>query len=184
MHDITPRTNIRLAGFGGQGVVLAGVLLGQAAVFDGLYAAGSNSYGAQARGSACKAEVVISQEPIDYPLVELADLFVGMSQGGYDAFKDKVAPDGFIFYDSGLLTPSHIKKRQHGVNVSGIALETYGHKQVGNMIWVGILARFNERLSDEAIEQAVRQHTPERFLELNLQALARGLELGSALGEN
>ena len=72
---------MRLSGFGGQGVVLAGILLGQAGVIDGKYVSGSNSYGAQARGSGCKSEIVFSDGPIDFPHLTTADILVAMSQG-------------------------------------------------------------------------------------------------------
>jgi len=177
MTETKKRTEIRLAGFGGQGVILAGLLLGQAAVNDGRFAAGSNSYGAQARGSACKAEVVISQERIDYPHVEQTDLFVAMSQGGYDAFKDLVAEDGEIFYDSGLVTSLGSGSPERGFDVTAIAVEELGNKQVANVIWLGVVAGTTGWFSRKALKKAAEQHIPERFLELNLKALARGLTL-------
>ena len=183
MTDAKTRNEIRLAGFGGQGVILAGVLLGQAAVNDGLFAAGSNSYGAQARGSACKAEVVVSQEPIDYPHVEHTDLFVALSQGGYDAFIDQVAEDGEVFYDSGLVTNLGAGRPERGFDVTAIAVEELGNKQVANVIWVGLVAGITGWFSQNALERAIEQHAPERFLELNRKALARGLTLGRSLRE-
>ena len=177
MTEPKTRTEIRLAGFGGQGVVLAGVLLGQAAVNDGQFAAGSNSYGSQARGSACKAEVVVSRKPIDYPHVEHADLFVALSQGGYDAFKDQIAEDGEIFYDSGLVANLDAERPGQGFEITAIAVEDLGNKQVANVIWVGLVAGITGWFSRNALEKAAEQHVPGRFLELNLKALARGFSL-------
>ena len=178
MAKMKETTGIRLAGFGGQGVILAGLLLGQAAVNDGLYAAGSNSYGAQARGSACRAEVVISLKPIDYPHVENANLFVAMSQGGYDVFHEQMEEDGVIFYDSGLVTLLSGIKQKRGLGVTSLSVREFNNKQVANLIWVGLIAGATGWFSRKALESAAKRHVPERFLGTNLQALARGLNLG------
>jgi len=85
---------VRFGGFGGQGIVLAGLLLGQAATFEGKFVAGSNSYGVAARGAACRSEVVISEDPIDFPQVTIPDIVVVMSQRAYDLFSRKVAKGG------------------------------------------------------------------------------------------
>jgi 2-oxoglutarate ferredoxin oxidoreductase subunit gamma len=183
MPEIKDATGIRLAGFGGQGVILAGLLLGQAAVNDGFFAAGSNSYGAQARGSACKAEVVISRLPIDYPHVELADLFVAMSQGGYDAFHGRVTEAGEIFYDSGLVSGVKGDRREQGFDVTAASMKELKNKQAANVIWVGIVAGATGWFSEEGLERAVRRHVPDRFFELNLRALKQGLSLGRARRE-
>jgi len=176
--EIQEVTGIRLAGFGGQGVILAGMLLGHAAVSDGLFAAGSNSYGAQARGSACKAEVVISNEPIDYPHVELADLFVAMSQGGYDAFEGKVAEGGKIFFDPGLVSGLKGNRKERGFDVTSISVNQLKNRQAANVIWVGVVAGATGWFSEEGLYNAVRRNVPERFIDLNLLALERGISLG------
>jgi 2-oxoglutarate ferredoxin oxidoreductase subunit gamma len=178
MNEPTERKEIRLAGFGGQGVILAGLLLGQAAVNDGKFAAGSNSYGPQARGSACKADLIVSDNPIDYPHVERAHMFVAMSQGGYDAFQNQVAGEGQIFYDSGLVTPAGGPIPETGLDVTDMAMKEFDNKQVANLIWVGILAGATGWFSQRALERAAEQHVPGRFLELNLRCLSRGLQLG------
>lgn len=178
------RTEIRLAGFGGQGVVLAGLLLGQAAVNDGLYAAGSSSYGAQARGSACRADVVVSGSVIDYPHLELADLFVAMSQGAFDAYLPQVSPEGMVFYDKGLVTVSGGAERiKHGLDVTEAAVKEMGNKQVANLIWVGVVASATGLFTPEGVEKAARQHLPGRLVDLNLKALARGFQMGAILKE-
>lgn len=171
---------IRLAGLGGQGVILAGVLIGQAAVLQGLFAAGSNSYGAQARGSTCQAEVVVGAQPIDYPHVEAADLFVAMSQGAYDGYRAGTAPDGVVLYDSSLVTPDDAPN-QHGLAVTEVAVNELKNKQAANVVWVGAIAGFTGWFSDEVLEKAVAENVPARFLDLNRRALARGLALGREL---
>jgi 2-oxoglutarate ferredoxin oxidoreductase subunit gamma len=176
------RKEIRIAGLGGQGVVLAGVLLGHAAVKQGLYAAGSNSYGAQARGSAARADLVLDSREIDYPHVENPDLLVAMSQGAYDAYTPGLAPGGRVLFDAGMVIPTAPHDR-HGAKVTALALEELGNRQVANVIWVGLVAGVTGWFDPEALEQAMVDFVPERFVEINRRALARGLELGRAWGE-
>lgn len=170
--------DVRFAGLGGQGVVLAGLVLGQAAVVDGLYASGANSYGAQARGSVALAEIRLSDEAIDYPRVEDADLLVALSQDGYETCKDRLKEGGLVLYDSGLVKPDEAGLKQLGFNVAAVARDELKSAQVANVVWVGVVAGATGWLGDEALREAVRLRVPERFLELNLRALDRGLELG------
>ena len=171
------RREIMLAGLGGQGVVLAGVLLGRAGAAAGLYVAGSNSYGAQARGSACKAEVVFSPSAIDYPHAEAPDILAAMSQGGYDAFAEAVREGGLILFDDGLATPRGLRA-EAGFPVTALALKELGGKQAANVLWVGLAVGATGWLERSDLEEAmaVTEHT--RYRELNQQALALGWELG------
>jgi 2-oxoglutarate ferredoxin oxidoreductase subunit gamma len=169
---------IRLAGFGGQGVVMAGLLLGHAAVHAGLYAAGSSSYGAQSRGSVCSAEVVIAREPIDYPRVELARLFVAMSQEGYDAYPDRLMEGGSIFYDTGLVSRIRGNRDERGFDVTAISARELKDKQAANVIWTGILAGATKWFREQSLEAAIQAHIPARFVDLNLRALKLGFLLG------
>jgi 2-oxoglutarate ferredoxin oxidoreductase subunit gamma len=180
---MSKRKEILLGGLGGQGVILAAVLLGNAAVEDGLFAAGSNSYGAQARGSSCKAEVVMAPEDIDYPHAEEPDLFVAMSQGAYDAYGEEVAPDGIILYDSGLVTPRGLRK-EVGFKVTAKVLEDLGNKQVANVFWVGVAAGYTGWFTGEGLSKVVEDTVPERFRELNLKALEQGMALGRIAKES
>ncbi len=174
---MSKRREILLGGLGGQGVITAAVLLGQAAVADGQFAAGSNSYGAQARGSACKAEVVMSPDDIDYPHAETPDLLVAMSQGAYDSYAEEVAEGGVILYDSGLVTPRGLRK-EAGFKVTALVLKNLGNKQVANVFWVGVAAGYTGWFTQEALAKVVEETVPERFRELNLKALEQGLALG------
>lgn len=169
---------ILLAGLGGQGVVLAGRILGHAAVLDGFYAAGSNSYGAQVRGSSCVAEVLISPKPIDYPHIDVADVVVGMSEVGYKACRHRVRPGAYVLYDSGLVEPSPSGAPEKGFDAAAVAVAELGSGQVANLVWVGIVAGSTGWFGDRALETAVAYCVPDRFVELNLRALSRGLELG------
>ena len=170
---------IRLSGFGGQGVVLAGVLLGEAGAIDGRYVSGSNSYGAQARGSGCKAEIVFSDGSIDFPHLTHADILVAMSQGAYDEYcGDVKGESGLILYDRGQVTPrAELNLRQIGIPATESALKQLKNKQVANIVLVGALIETTKIVSRDAIEKALRTHVSARFRDLNLQALALGFDL-------
>lgn len=173
-------TQIRIAGFGGQGVVLAGTLLGHAAVRQGLWVAGSNAYGAQARGGAARSEVVVSFGPIAFPHVIRADILVAMSQAGYDAFIAHTAESGAqVIYDSALVTRRSVEGvRQTGIPATDTAVSELENKQVANIVMLGALAALTGVVGNEALETVARDQVPARFVESNLRALARGFELG------
>ncbi|MGM0663336.1 MAG: 2-oxoacid:acceptor oxidoreductase family protein [Thermodesulfobacteriota bacterium] len=171
---------VRIGGFGGQGVVLAGALLGYAAVRDGLWVSGSNSYGAQARGGAARSEVVISNGPIAFPHVLQADVLVAMSQSAYDAFSDNLAEqDPVVIHDPGLVAPRSLEAaRQVPLPATEAAVSELGNKQVANIVMLGALSALTEIVSIKALETAVSEQVSSRFRDLNLQALSRGFELG------
>jgi len=172
--------DVRFAGLGGQGVVLAGLVLGQAAVLDGLHASGANSYGAQARGSVALSEVRLSGEPIDYPHVEDADLLVALSQEGYDSCRDRLTEGALVLYDSGLVKQLVEGPRQQGYDVAAVARDELQSTQVANVIWVGVAVAATGWIGEDALREAIGLRVPERFQELNLRAVERGLELGRA----
>lgn len=173
-------TQVRISGFGGQGVILAGVLLGEAGVADGDYVAGSNSYGAQARGSGCKSEIIFSDNPVDYPHLTRADILVAMSQGTYDLYSGDVNPDtGLILYDSSQVTPNAgITVKQIGIPATDHAIKELKSKQAANIVLLGALIEITGIVSDGAMEKAVERHVGEQFRSLNLEALKHGRELG------
>ena len=171
---------VRLSGFGGQGVVLAGILLGEAGVLDGRYVAGSNSYGAQARGSGCKSEVVLSESPVDFPHVTKADILVAMSQGAYDMYCGDVKENsGLIIYDPALVTPKgDLQVRQIGIPATENALKKLKNKQAANIVFLGGLVAITGIVSSKALRKAIQQHVSERFRSLNFKALTVGMALG------
>lgn len=169
---------IRLSGFGGQGIVLAGVLLGHAGVRDGRRVAGSNSYGAQARGSACKAEVILGENPVDFPHVLEADVLVAMSQGAYDQFIGETKATGLVIYDSQLTKPKVSRIPHKPVPATEVAIREIGNKQVANIVMLGALVTLTRVVSEKSMETAVCDHVPPRFKDVNVKALRRGVELG------
>ena len=171
---------VRFGGFGGQGIVLAGLLLGRAATFDGKFVAGSNSYGAQARGSACRSEVIISEDPIDFPHVTIPDIVVVMSQRAYDLFSRQLARGGLIFYDSQFISP----RRRRGVvevPATGMALQDIGDKRVANVILLAAIVNATSVASQEGLHRAIEESVKGKFLEINRKAAALGIHWGERL---
>ena len=179
---MTEMTQVRLSGFGGQGIILAGLLLGQAGVIEGKYISGSDSYGAQARGSGCKSEIVFSNTPIDFPHLITADVLVAMSQGAYHTHSKDVKEQGLIFYDQGLVAPEEgLKVKQRGVAATEISIKKLKNKQVANIVLLGAVAETTKIVSPRALQKAIAFHIGERFRALNLKALRIGMELGKKI---
>ncbi len=174
-----PTRQIRLCGFGGQGIILAGTILGHAGIRDGLQVAGSNSYGAAARGGTCRAEVVISGESIIYPLVIKADILVSMSQGAYDSYIAEVEDGGVVLYDSQLVSPRDIEgQKQVAIPATAEAMGRLDNKQVANMVMLGATVEQTRVVTREALLAAVEGTVEPRFRDLNLKAVEIGFKLG------
>jgi 2-oxoglutarate ferredoxin oxidoreductase subunit gamma len=177
---MTEIRQVCLSGFGGQGILLAGALLGEAGVIEGKSVSGSNSYGAQARGSGCKSEIVFSDGPIDYPHLTTADYLVAMSQGTYDLYAQGVRRGGgFILYDDGLVKPrKDLDVKQVGLPATDQAVKKLNNKQAANIVLLGAFVEMTKIVTPEAIQKAMKVHVSERFRELNLKAFEMGMTLG------
>ena len=133
---------IRIAGFGGQGVILAGMVIGKAAaIHDGKFAILTQSFGPEARGSACSAQLIVSDEPILYPYLTAADIVVVMSQEAYARFGSDLKPGGLLLYEQNLI---HLQRANHDIRSYGIPAtrlaEELGRKLILNMVMVGFVA--------------------------------------------
>jgi len=178
---VTGRVEVLFCGFGGQGVLLMGHLLGLAAVAEGRWAAGAGSYGAQARGSACRAGVVLAPEPADFPHVLEPDLLVALSQDAYERYLPWLAPDGAVLIDRGMAGAPGEARPQLTVPALEVARDVLGNPQVANVVLLGAVAGATGLVGARAIEAALAEAVPPRFLELNRRALAEGVRLGAAL---
>jgi 2-oxoglutarate ferredoxin oxidoreductase subunit gamma len=176
-------TQIRFAGLGGQGIILMGEILGEAAALDKKYVGQTSSYGSEARGSACCADVVISDSWIDYPEVTEADVLVCMAQGAYDLNITKVNHEsGLIFYDSQLVKPHQESKLRHiPVPATEKALSELGNKMVANIILLGVVANGLNLIGEEPLKKALSHRVSPSFLEINQRALAIGWSWGESL---
>jgi 2-oxoglutarate ferredoxin oxidoreductase subunit gamma len=170
-------SQIRFGGVGGQGIVLAGRLLGKAAaLFDGKNAVCTQTYGPEARGGASRSDVVISDDPIDYPFVTQADALAVFFQEAYTKFRDRVKPDGILIIDTGLVKPYEDEKNVFGLPATQIADEL-GSRLVTNVVMLGYLVGKTGVVSRESIEQAIRTSVKEKVIDLDLSALDAGISL-------
>jgi 2-oxoglutarate ferredoxin oxidoreductase subunit gamma len=171
---VDKRTEIRLAGEGGQGMILAGIILAEAAaIYDGKRAVQTQSYGPEARGGASRSEVVISDGEIDHPEVLSADVVVALSQEAYKKFGKSVRPGGLLIVDEDRVEPSAdfdgIK-----VPVARIAHETTGRAITANTVALGVLVGLTDLVSRESIEKAIAARAPKGTEEMNRKALQAG----------
>lgn len=171
---------IRLCGFGGQGVILAGTILGYAAIEDGKWVSGSNSYGAQARGGYARSEVVISKDPIKFPHVIQSDILIALSQSAYDKYvKDVSGQDALVIYDDQIVEYKDIKgAKQIAVPATNTAIHELNSKQVANIVILGASVAITRIVSKQALVSSITKNVEERFRELNLKAIDIGYNLG------
>jgi 2-oxoglutarate ferredoxin oxidoreductase subunit gamma len=171
---MSDRCEIRLGGFGGQGVVTAGELLGRAANLDGKEAVLTKAYGPEIRGASVTADVIIASEAIDYPQTEAPDLLVCFSQEAYDRLSPCLRPDGRVFFDDDLVRPA-AGLDAYPINALHTA-KALGNRVVANIIMLGYLAEVTAVVSREALERAMLERMPEKVHDLNRRALAAGFE--------
>jgi 2-oxoglutarate ferredoxin oxidoreductase subunit gamma len=172
---MSTRYEIRLAGTGGQGAILAGILLAEAAIRDGKNVVQTQSYGPEARGGASRCEVVISDQEIHYPKVIDADITLCMSQEACDRYGRMVARAGVLILDQ-----DHVSRapttRAIRAPMTTLAREVTGREIVANVVGLGVLVGLTGIVSREALEQAIRDRVPQGTAEINLKALATGFE--------
>ncbi len=171
------RTEIRLAGEGGQGMILAGIILAEAAaIYDHKKAIQTQSYGPEARGGASKAEVIIGKDEIDYPEVISADVLVALSQEACDKYASNLKKNGLLIVDEekvGRVPVNNAIKAP----ITQKAIEATGKPITANVVALGVLVGLTQVVSREAIEKAVTARAPKGTEEMNRAALARGFEI-------
>jgi 2-oxoglutarate ferredoxin oxidoreductase subunit gamma len=173
------RYEIRFGGSGGQGIILAAVILAEAAgAYEGFHVCQTQSYGPEARGGRSKAEVVISNQEIDYPKVTQMDLFLAMNQAALDAYFFDFKPNGLLVVDSTFVKqiPS---SRVITIPFTRIARDEIGNQVVANIVALGAVGKLSQKVSSESLEQAVIAKVPPRFKDLNLEALKVGMQAAS-----
>ena len=172
------KKEIRICGFGGQGVILSGFIIGKAAsVFMDYNAVQSQSYGPEARGGAARSEIIISDEKIGYPRPLGVDCLVAMSQESFDTYRSDVTDDTVIIVDPDLVKKHDIGRPLYKVHAQKIA-EELGNKIVTNIVMVGAFTSIFGLLKPDAVKESVVDSVPKRFTELNVKAFERGLEAG------
>ena len=174
-------TEIRVAGFGGQGVILSAIVLGKAAsIYDNGFATMTQNFGPEARGGACSAQLILSDKPVLYPYVTQPDIMVVMSQEAYNRFAPELKPEGLLIVEEDLVRVSNLNhdKKVYSIPATRIA-EELGKRMVLNSVMVGFFTAVTKLLSADAVRNAVADSVPPSFRELNLKAFERGFEYGN-----
>ena len=176
------RYNLTISGFGGQGIILSGYVIGKAAsLYDNKNAALTQSYGPEARGGACSATVVIQNERIGYPLVKMADFLIVLSKEAYEKHAHKVTPDALTFVDTDLVKEAAAdNKKVFGIPATRFA-ESMGKKIVANVIMLGFFFGITNIISKQAMIESIRTSVKSAFVEINLKAFERGYEYASEI---
>jgi len=177
-----PLTEIRVAGFGGQGVILSAIVLGKAAsIYQGEYATMTQNFGPEARGGACSAQLMLSDQPVLYPYVTQPDVLVVMSQEAYTKFAPELKDGGTLLIERDLVrvTETSAQTRIYSIPATRIA-EELGKRMVLNIVMVGFFAAVTQLLKPDAVRNAIADSVPSSFRELNLKAFDKGYEYGQA----
>lgn len=169
---------LRLSGTGGQGLILAGIILAEAALLDEKLAIQSQSYGPEARGGSSKAEVIISDEAIYFPKVTRPNLLLAMSQEAMNKYGHDLPADGILVTDSLFVTklPEH-QGKIYQLPITHTAKEALGKALVANIIALGALVKITSIVSQASLEKAVLNRVPKGTEEMNKKALLLGMEL-------
>jgi 2-oxoglutarate ferredoxin oxidoreductase subunit gamma len=176
-------TEIRIGGYGGQGVILSTHILGRAAALhENGYATMTQSYGPEARGGAASAAIIVSDQPVLYPYLTRPDILVVMSQEAYTRFTPDLKEGGVLLVEEDLVrldsVPGHLQV--YGIPATRFA-EELGKKMVLNVIMVGFLCAITKVVGREACRAAVAESVPEKFQKLNLDAFEKGYGFGEEL---
>jgi len=176
-------TEIRIAGFGGQGVILAAAVIGKAtAIFEGGHATMTQSFGPEARGGSSSAQVILSDEPILYPYITRPDILVVMSQEAYTRFAPELKPGGILITEQELVRIDQFPAgvRAYGVPATRLA-EELGRKVVLNIVMVGFYGAITTLVNADSLRKAVADSVPPAMQKLNLDAFDKGFAYGSEL---
>lgn len=178
-------TEIRIAGFGGQGVILSAIILGRAAsIHQGAFATMTQSFGPEARGGACSAQLILSESPILYPYVTQPDILVVMSQEAYTRFVPELKDGGTLVVEQDLVRVSELKPNTRVFSIPATRLaEELGKKMVLNSVMVGFFTAVTQLLTKDAVSKAVSDSVPSSFRDLNLKAFEKGFEYGLSHSE-
>jgi 2-oxoglutarate ferredoxin oxidoreductase subunit gamma len=178
--DRSEKREIVFTGFGGQGIVLIGSIVGRAAAIgDHRESTLVQSYGPESRGGFCSAQVIVSPDPIRYPYVRRPDILVAMSQSGFENFVGAAEADTLLLIDQDLVQPVDCTLECYGIPATRIA-EEMGRKMIAIIVMLGFFTSVAKVISKKAAEDAVTSTVPKGTEELNLKAFTRGWDYGVA----
>jgi 2-oxoglutarate ferredoxin oxidoreductase subunit gamma len=171
---------MRLAGLGGQGIILAGIIVAEAAgVFDGKVVTQTQSYGAEARGGFSRSDIIVSDEEILYPMASKLDLLLAMSQSAYEDNISLLKRGGVLVVDSTYVAEA-TGVQAYEIPFSQVAREKFGRENVANIIALGSLTQIFPAVSEKAMEKAVMRRVPKAYLEMNKKAFSEGIQLAKS----
>ncbi|MFW6375733.1 MAG: 2-oxoacid:acceptor oxidoreductase family protein [Thermoplasmatota archaeon] len=170
------RREVRFSGFGGQGVILMGHILGKAAVLDGKDVTLTKSYGPEARGGACSTDIIISDDRVNYPQVRNPDVLVSMSQSALNTYQGSLKEDSTLMIDTGLVESD--REGTIGMKATKVAEEEIGIKMTANMVMLGYFTAKTGMVTKESVEESINEQVPEGTEEKNIKAFNRGYEEG------
>jgi len=178
---------VRIVGLGGQGVIMAGMIIGKAkAIFEDRFATLIQSFGPEARGSACSAQVILADQPIAYPYVTKTSILVAMSQEGYDKFIGELLPGGLVVYEADMVHPDArmpAGARSFGIPAIKMADEM-GRRIILNLIMVGFVTAVTGLVDRDAVHKSVADSVPPGTEPFNLKAFDMGFDYGMKLLHN
>jgi 2-oxoglutarate ferredoxin oxidoreductase subunit gamma len=170
--------NIRFSGFGGQGIILAGVIYGSGATLDGKNVVQTQSYGSASRGGACKCDVIISDEHIFELQFPNPDILISLSQQAYDKYSPQLKEKGILIIDKDLVTPKKDHHSLHSVSFTDIAFKKFRRNIIANMVVLGYMTALLNLISKKAVSQAIRENAPPGTEDINIKAFQEGYRLG------
>lgn len=171
---------IRFSGFGGQGIIRCGLITGKAlAIFDNKHATMTQSFGPEARGSACSSQLVVSEDRVLYPYITVPEILICMSQEAYEKYEPELREDGILIIDKDLVKakPPKGKIKMYSIPSTRFA-EELGNRIIANLVMLGFFSAITGIVSTEAMKKALPGLVPGRFLDLNKKAFDRGYEYG------
>ena len=173
-------TELRIAGFGGQGVILSAIIIGKAAsIHQGAYATMTQNFGPEARGGTCSAQLLLSERPILYPYVAQPDILVVMSQEAYTRFVPELKEGGTLIVEQDLVRVADLPRQTKVYSCPATRLaEELGKRMVLNSVMVGFFTAVTQLLEPDAVRQAVADSVPSSFRDLNLKAFEKGYQYG------
>ena len=169
---------IRFVGYGGQGIVRSGIIVVKgASIYDNKYATMNQSFGPEARGGACSSELVMSDQKVQYPYVEVSDVLIAMSQPGYEKFEPELGEDGMLLIDEDLVKPREPRGNIRIFSIPATRLaEELGYKIMANVVMLGFFTAVTGLVSKKGMENAIADSVPSGLLEKNLQAFEKGFQ--------
>jgi 2-oxoglutarate ferredoxin oxidoreductase subunit gamma len=175
--------NIRFSGFGGQGIVLSGFIMGNAAINEGKNAIQNQSYGSESRGGACRSDVIISDKTINELSPPEVDVLVSMSHSAFEKYLPMLKKGGTLIIDSDLVFPEDVKKfKFYDISATDIAYKKFGRKIIGNMVMIGYVTAITKIVSKKAAMESIKNNVPKGTEDLNLKAFSEGYRLGQKEG--